>query len=58
MKRLYTLGWTVPFSLLIACILPATLFISPLHAQVLYGSITGTITDGSGAVLAGAKVTI
>jgi uncharacterized surface anchored protein len=58
MKRLFTLGWTVPCSLLVAGILLAPLLISPLHAQVLYGSVTGTITDGSGAVLAGAKVTI
>ena len=58
MKRLYTLGRAVPFSLLIASILLAPLVISPLHAQVLYGSVTGTITDQSGAVLAGAKVTI
>ena len=44
MKRLYTLGRTVPFSLLIAGILLAPLVRSPLHAQVLYGSVTGTIT--------------
>ena len=58
MKKLNTLGRAVPFSLLIASILLAPLVISPLHAQVLYGSVTGTITDRSGAVLAGAKVTI
>src|SRR4051794_39574827 len=58
MKRLYTQGRAVPFSLLIATILLASLVIPPLHAQVLYGSVTGTITDQSGAVLAGAKVTI
>jgi hypothetical protein len=28
------------------------------HAQVLYGSVTGTATDPSGAVVAGAPVTI
>jgi hypothetical protein len=28
------------------------------HAQVLYGSVTGTVTDPSGAVVAGAPVTI
>src|ERR1700730_9899907 len=58
MKKLNTLGRSVPFSLLIASILLPPLVISPLHAQVLYGSVTGTITDRSGAVLAGAKVTI
>ena len=30
----------------------------PLHAQVLYGSIVGSVTDGSGAALPGAAVTI
>ena len=28
------------------------------HAQVLYGSVTGTVTDPSGAVVAGAQVTL
>lgn len=29
-----------------------------LHAQALYGSIVGTVTDGSGAIIQGATVTI
>src|SRR5258708_997711 len=29
----------------------------PAHAQVLYGSLTGTVTDPSDAVIVGAQVT-
>lgn len=39
---------------IVACALMAR----PLHAQVLYGSIVGSVTDGSGAALPGATVTI
>ena len=39
-------------------ILLALLVVRPLDAQVLYGSVTGTVTDPSGAVVAGAQVTI
>src|SRR4051812_14286506 len=39
---------------LIACALVAR----PLHAQVLYGSIVGSVTDASGAAMPGAAVTI
>ena len=39
---------------LVGCALVAR----PLHAQVLYGSIVGSVTDGSGAALPGATVTI
>jgi hypothetical protein len=35
----------------------APLFVQPAHAQVLYGSLTGTVTDPSGAVVASAQVT-
>ena len=28
------------------------------HAQVLYGSVVGTVSDGAGGALAGANVTI
>src|SRR3954466_2525087 len=40
--------------LIVACALVAR----PLHAQVLYGSIVGSVTNGSGAALPGATVTI
>ncbi len=36
----------------------AAVFSSPANAQLTRGSIAGTITDNSGAVVAGAKVTI
>ena len=57
MKKMYPFSRGIAFVLfLIASSL--LVIVSPLHAQVLYGSVTGTITDWSGAVLAGAKVTI
>ena len=39
---------------LVACALVAR----PLHAQVLYGSIVGSVSDASGAAMPGATVTI
>src|SRR5208337_2364216 len=36
----------------------ATVLSQPLNAQVLYGSVSGTVSDQSGAVVAGAKVSI
>jgi hypothetical protein len=35
-----------------------TLFIQEARAQVLYGSVTGTVSDPTGAVVPGAKVLI
>jgi len=35
-----------------------TVLSQPLHAQVLYGSVSGTVSDPSGAVVPGAQITI
>jgi hypothetical protein len=40
-------------ALLFSCLIPA-----PTYAQAVYGSIVGTISDPSGAVVSGAKLTI
>ncbi len=48
--------------LMVSCLMGAAVlgFISAqrLHAQVLYGSVVGTVTDPSGAAVPGAQVTI
>ena len=41
-----------------ALLVVALTCVYPLHAQVLYGSLTGTVKDQSGAVIPGATVTI
>ena len=41
-----------------SCILACVLSVLPLQAQVDTGSITGTVTDPSGAVVRSAKVTL
>lgn len=38
--------------------LTATLASDPLQAQILYGTLVGNVTDGTGAVIPGAQVTI
>jgi outer membrane receptor protein involved in Fe transport len=47
------------FALLsVACALIAASALSPVNAQVLYGSIVGTIEDPSGAIVPGANITL
>ena len=41
-----------------AAVLAAALAATPVHAQTLYGSITGNVTDAQGANIPGATVTI
>ena len=46
--------------LLVACaaLVAAALAVAPVHAQILYGSIVGTVTDAQGAHVPGATVSI
>jgi hypothetical protein len=43
---------------ILAVLLVASLSVSPAEAQVLYGSAVGTLQDQTGAVIAGAAVTM
>ncbi len=52
----YGFAWILPSLLAIAVF--TTFGAGLLHAQVDTGSITGTVTDSSGAVVGGAKVTL
>ena len=49
--------WTVPVALLIASLFAMLLAATVARAQVLYGTLTGTVTDASGAILPGSQVT-
>src|SRR5579863_516814 len=51
-------GVRVPFYLYVAASLLIAAFARPAHAQVLYGSVSGAVTDQSGAVVPGAQVSI
>ena len=46
-----------PFSYGVACLLAAMLLLSSAFAQTVTGSITGVVTDQSGAVILGANIT-
>jgi hypothetical protein len=41
-----------------ASVMTAAILAAPVHAQILYGSIVGTVTDAQGASVPGATVTI
>ena len=51
--KTFTQGWR---GLLFAIAMPALLFLAPANAQTVYGSITGTVSDPTGAVVPNAKV--
>ena len=58
MKKQQLLKLTGLAMLFAAILAVVTLGVSPLHAQSSYGSIVGTVTDASGAVVPGATVTV
>ena len=41
-----------------AVLFAASIAVAPAHAQILYGSIVGTVTDAQGAHVPGATVSI
>src|SRR6202162_4694973 len=47
-----------PLWMLALCFLVATVFSPSLSAQTTYGSISGTVSDSSGAAISGADVTL
>src|ERR1044071_4515466 len=46
------------FALIAFCAVFALVSTPPAHAQAVYGSIVGTVTDSSGAAVPNAKITI
>ena len=57
MNRKTVASWML-FAFLAMTVVVLVFSSQPLHAQVDTGSITGTITDASSAVVGGAKVTL
>jgi len=55
-KKLYTQAWL--WGVFAVMVASATLLTAPLHAQTFYGSIVGTVTDSSGAIVPAAAVTV
>ena len=55
---IYQSGMRRKCTFFVALILLTGLFVSQSHAQVLYGSLVGTINDQSGGVVAGATIRI
>ena len=42
----------------VGAVLLSTVLSEPMHAQVLYGSVSGTVSDPSGAVIPNAQITV
>ena len=50
--------WATALLALVALCGLATFAATPIHAQILYGSIVGNVTDAQGAVVPAAMVTV
>ncbi len=50
-------GWLASFGIMFICLVMFSLVASPLSAQS-FGAVSGTVTDATGAVVAGASVTL
>ena len=56
--RNFLTGFARRSGLFLSLLLALTALLQPINAQVLYGSVTGNVSDQSGAVVPGATVTI